>query len=55
MQINCDDPLKYAKSILFTIIPNMANLSFLSGGDTKKTDRVAVDDVLVAKLKSKFL
>ena len=57
MKVECPTLLKYAKAILFDVIPNMASLVFVNDNQIKitKSTRKPVDSDTLAKFKSMFL
>jgi hypothetical protein len=57
MKVECPTLLKYAKTILFDVIPNMASLVFVNNLDKQitKSSRKPVDIATLAKFKSMFL
>jgi hypothetical protein len=57
MTIDANDPILFAKRILYYVIPNMNDLVFVSKGSFNgsiKSGRSPVGDELLAKFKSKF-
>jgi hypothetical protein len=57
MTIDANDPILFAKRILYYVIPNMNDLVFVSKGSFNgsiKSGRTPVGDELFAKIKSKF-